>query len=41
MVAGRGVLVFPKRDALLQSREDLIRLWTTSLDRMRLLRHST
>ncbi len=41
MVAGRGVLVFPKRDALLQSREELTRLWKSSLERMRLLRQST
>ena len=38
MVAGRGVLVFPKRDALLHSREELTQLWKTSLERMRLLR---
>jgi ribonuclease P protein component len=41
MVAGRGVLVFPKRDALLQSREELTQLWKSSLERMHLLRQST
>lgn len=38
LVPGRGLLVFPKRDALLQPREGLVRAWTTSLERMHLLR---
>jgi len=38
LVAGRGLLVFPKRDALLQSREGLTQTWKTSLERLRLLR---
>jgi len=37
LVQGHGLLVFPKRDALLQSREDLIRMWKSSLERMHLL----
>jgi len=40
LVPGRGLLVFPKRDALLQSREDLTTAWKSSLERMHLLRHS-
>lgn len=39
LVPGRGLLVFPKRDALLQSREDLTTTWMSSLARMHLLRH--
>ncbi|CUS34605.1 ribonuclease P protein component [Candidatus Nitrospira nitrificans] len=38
LVAGRGLLVFPKRDALLQSREGLVQAWRTSLERLHLLR---
>lgn len=41
MVAGRGVLIFPKRDALLQPRDALIRVWRSSLERMHLLRQGT
>ena len=40
LVPGRGLLVFPKRDALLQSRENLSHAWTGSLERMHLLRRS-
>lgn len=38
LVAGRGLLVFPKRDALLQTREGLVQAWRTSLERLHLLR---
>ncbi|MBS0152176.1 MAG: ribonuclease P protein component [Nitrospira sp.] len=38
LVAGRGILVFPKKDVLLSSRKNLIHAWETSLARMRLLR---
>jgi ribonuclease P protein component len=38
LVAGRGILVFPKKDVLLSSRKELIHAWKTSLERMRLLR---
>lgn len=38
LVAGRGILIFPKKDVLLSSRKDLIHAWKTSLERMRLLR---
>jgi ribonuclease P protein component len=38
LVPGRGLLVFPKRDALLQSREGLVQTWRTSLERLHLLR---
>lgn len=38
LVAGRGILVFPKKDVLLSSRKDLIHAWKTSLERMHLLR---
>jgi ribonuclease P protein component len=38
LVPGRGLLVFPKRDALLQSREELTHAWKASLERMHLLR---
>ena len=41
LVPGRGVLVFPKRDALLQSRESLVQAWKVSLSRMQLLRSNT
>ena len=37
-VTGRGILVFPKKDVLLSSREDLVQVWKTSLERMRLVR---
>ena len=38
LVPGRGLLVFPKRDALLQSREQLVQAWRASLERLHLLR---
>ncbi|MDC8449625.1 MAG: ribonuclease P protein component [Nitrospira sp.] len=38
LVPGQGLLVFPKRDALLQSREGLVQAWETSLERFHLLR---
>lgn len=38
LVPGRGVLVFPKRDALLQSHEGLFQAWRLSLERLHLLR---
>lgn len=38
LVPGRGLLVFPKRDALLRPREELTHVWRASLERMRLLR---
>lgn len=38
LLPGRGLLVFPKRDALLQSREGLVQAWRTSLERLHLLR---
>ncbi|MDH4305163.1 MAG: ribonuclease P protein component [Nitrospira sp.] len=38
LASGRGVLVFPKKDALVLSRKDLVQAWTTSLKRMHLLR---
>jgi ribonuclease P protein component len=38
LVPGRGLLVFPKRDALLQSHEGLVQAWRTSLERLHLLR---
>ncbi|MBX3304194.1 MAG: ribonuclease P protein component [Nitrospira sp.] len=41
LMPGRGLLVFPKRDALLQSREELTNVWKSSLERMHLLRHGT
>lgn len=41
LIPGRGVLVFPKRDALLQSREALVQAWQASLSRMHLLRPNT
>lgn len=40
LVPGRGLLVFPKRDALLRSRAELIHVWKSSLERMHLLRRS-
>lgn len=38
LVSGHGLLVFPKRDALLRSREELMHVWISSLERMHLLR---
>lgn len=38
LIAGRGVLVFPKKDVLVSSRTDLLQAWQTSLQRMHLLR---
>jgi ribonuclease P protein component len=38
LIAGRGVLVFPKKDVLVSSRTDLLQAWQTSLHRMHLLR---
>ena len=38
LVPGQGLLVFPKRDALLQSQEGLDQAWKTSLERFHLLR---
>lgn len=38
LVPGRGLLVFPKRDALLQPREGLAQAWRASLERLHLLR---
>ena len=38
LVPGRGLLVFPKRDALLQSRDELVQVWRGSLERLHLLR---
>lgn len=38
LVPGRGLLVFPKRDALLQSRDELVQAWRSSLERLHLLR---
>lgn len=38
LAAGLGLLVFPKRDALLQSRDGLVQVWRGSLERLHLLR---
>ena len=38
LAPGRGLLVFPKRDALLQSRDELVQAWRSSLERLHLLR---
>jgi ribonuclease P protein component len=38
LVPGRGLLVFPKRDALLQSHEGLVQAWRATLERLHLLR---
>lgn len=38
LVPGRGLLVFPKRDVLLQSRDELVQAWKSSLERLHLLR---
>jgi len=38
LIAGHGVLVFPKKDMLVSSRKDLLQSWQTSLQRMHLLR---
>ncbi len=40
LVPGRGLLVFPKRDALLQSRGELVQAWKGSLERLHLLQPS-
>jgi ribonuclease P protein component len=37
LASGHGVLVFPKKDALLFARKDLVQAWKTSLKRMHLL----
>jgi len=41
LVPGRGLLVFPKRDALLQSRDELVQAWRGSLEHLHLLRPRT
>ncbi|MBX3330438.1 MAG: ribonuclease P protein component [Nitrospira sp.] len=38
LVPGRGLLVFPKRDALLQSRDELVQALRNSLEHLHLLR---
>lgn len=38
LVPGQALLVFPKREALLQPSEELKRMWATSLQRVHLLR---
>lgn len=38
LLPGRGLLVFPKRDALLLSRDGLVKAWKISLERFHLLR---
>lgn len=38
LIPGQGILVFPKRDALVLSREGLAQAWRTSLERLHLLR---
>ena len=38
LIPGQAVLVFPKREALLQPFEELKRLWAASLQRIHLLR---
>ena len=38
LVPGQALLVFPKRDALLQSSTSLQQAWEGALDRMQLLR---
>ena len=38
LIPGRGLLVFPKRDALLLSGDGLVQAWRTSLERLHLLR---
>ncbi|NGZ10033.1 MAG: ribonuclease P protein component [Nitrospira sp. LK70] len=38
LAPGRGLLVFPKRDALLQSRDGLVQAWRTALEGLHLLR---
>jgi ribonuclease P protein component len=37
LVSGRGILVFPKKESLLQSQDGLMHVWKTSLRRMHLL----
>ena len=41
LVPGQALLVFPKREALLQPSEELKRMWATSLQRVHLLRPRT
>lgn len=38
LVSGQALLVFPKREALLQPSEELKRMWETTLQRIHLLR---
>lgn len=38
LTSGRGILVFPKKDIFLLSRNELVQTWKLSLKRMRLLR---
>ena len=38
LIPDRGLLVFPKRDALWQSRDELAQTWMDSLERLHLLR---
>ncbi|NGZ59441.1 MAG: ribonuclease P protein component [Nitrospira sp. LK265] len=38
LAPGRGLLVFPKRDALQQSRDGLVQAWRSSIERPELLR---
>lgn len=38
LISGRGLLVFPKKDALLQSHDELVQAWKGSLERLHLLR---
>lgn len=38
LVPGQALLVFPKREALVQTSEELKRMWETSLQRVHLIR---
>ena len=38
LIPGQALLIFPKREALLQPSEELKRMWELSLQRVRLLR---
>ncbi len=38
LIPGQALLVFPKREALAQTHEDLTRMWETSLGRVHLIR---
>jgi ribonuclease P protein component len=38
LIPGQALLVFPKREALVQSSEQLKRMWETSLQRVQLIR---